>query len=45
MVGDDEMAGETVDVRTHEGQRLGKLSLHELETIMKEEYPVDVPLP
>ena len=45
MVGDDEMDGKTVDVRTREGERLGKITSEEFESLMKDQYPEDVALP
>ena len=39
------MEGQTVDVRTREGDRLGKISPEEFESLMKQQYPDDVALP
>ena len=45
VVGDEETETNTVDVRSREGQRLGKLDVAGLEKIMSAEYPENVPLP
>ena len=39
------MEGKTVDVRTREGERLGKVTPQEFEILMKDQYPDDVALP
>ena len=45
VVGDDEMEAETVDIRTREGERLGKITPQEFEKLMIQQYPEDVALP
>lgn len=45
MAGDDEMNSETIDIRSRDGHRLGKLSLSAFEEHMRNEYPPTFPLP
>jgi len=45
VAGDEEVQAATVDVRSREGERLGKLSLDEFEKFMVSQYPASVPLP
>ena len=45
VVGDDEMEAETIDVRTREGERFGKITPQEFESLMIQQYPEDVALP
>ena len=45
VVGDDESESNTVDVRSREGQRMGKLQVTEFEKLLKDDYPMDIHLP
>ena len=45
VVGDEESTNNTVDVRSREGQRLGKLSIEQFEKHLSDEYPEHIPLP
>ena len=45
VVGDEEVQAGTVDVRSRDGGRPGKLSLDEFEKLMVSQYPAGVPLP
>ena len=45
VVGDEEVETSTVDVRSRDGSRPGKLSVADFEQIIISEYPPGVPLP
>ena len=43
MAGDDEVAGATLDIRSREGERVGKMKIEEFVEKMIGEYPQGVP--
>lgn len=45
VAGDEEVAAKTADIRSREGERVGKLSIGELEDKLLSEFPEGVPLP
>ena len=45
MAGDEEVNTSTLDIRSRDGTRLGKLSLDAFEEHMVGEYPESIPLP
>lgn len=45
VIGDEEIESQTVDVRSRNGDRIGKFSVSEFEKRLIDEYPDSFPLP
>ena len=45
VAGDDESLNNTLDIRSREGERLGKLKIDTFEKMLIDEYPEHIALP